>query len=129
MANSKKFDIDLKFGLMYENKVKELLEGKGKIEVKAERDAWKRTGNMVVEIKYKGKDSGLSATKADWWIHVFTTDGSVAMALMIPVNNLKRLVVKLIDNGVARVVYGGDNNNSQLVLLPIAEVVKHSSKL
>ena len=129
MAYNKQFDIDLKFGLLHEKKIKDLFEGKGKIEVKAERDKWKSTGNMVIEINYKGRDSGLYATKADWWIHIFTSDGNVAMALMIPVNNLKRLMVSLLDEGVARVVYGGDNNNSKLILAPITEVVKHSTKL
>ena len=129
MTNNKQFDIDLKFGLIHENKIKELFEGKEKIEVKAERDKWKTTGNMVIEIKYKGNNSGLFATEADWWIHIFTSDGDVAMALMIPVNNLKRLVVSLLDKGRARIVYGGDDNNSKLILIPITEVVKHSTKL
>ena len=129
MAYNKQFDIDLKFGLLHEKKIKDLFEGKGKIEVKAERDKWKSTGNMVIEIKYKGRNSGLFATKADWWIHIFTSEGNVSMALMIPVNNLKRLVVSLLDEGIARITYGGDNNNSQLILVPIAEAVKHSTKL
>ena len=129
MVSNKKFDIDLKFGLIHEKKIKELFEGKGKIEVKAERDKWKSTGNMVIEIKYKDKNSGLYATEADWWVHIFTSKGNVAMALMIPVNNLKRLVVSLLDKGIARVVHGGDDNNSQLILVPIVEVIKHSTSL
>ena len=65
MISNKKFDIDLKFGLIHEKKIKELFEGKGKIEVKAERDKWKSTGNMVIEIKYKDRNSGLYSTEAD----------------------------------------------------------------
>ena len=38
------FDIDLEFGQVYEKKVQELLESKGKIEVKTERDTWLKTG-------------------------------------------------------------------------------------
>ena len=48
------FDIDLDFGQVYEEKVRKLFEGKGGIEVKTERDMWKRTGNIAIEVRYKG---------------------------------------------------------------------------
>ena len=42
------FDIDLNFGLIHEDKVREIFEGKGSIEVKTERDTWAKTGNMEI---------------------------------------------------------------------------------
>ena len=44
------FDIDLDVGLVHEDKVRNIFEGKGSIEVKTERDIWTSTGNMVIEI-------------------------------------------------------------------------------
>ena len=55
---SNRFDIDLKFGQIYEEKIRKIFAGK--IEVKAERDIWKRTGNIAIEVRCKGKPSGLS---------------------------------------------------------------------
>ena len=46
----KKFDIDLEFGQMGEEFVRDLQNGNNKIEVKTERDIWKTTGNIAVEI-------------------------------------------------------------------------------
>ena len=41
----KKFDLDLQYGEIREDKVRNMLENK-KIEVKSERDMWMRTGNI-----------------------------------------------------------------------------------
>ena len=57
-----KFDIDLDFGKVGEKAVEEMFEGDGSIEVKTERDIWKTTGNIAIEIRYRGKLSGISTT-------------------------------------------------------------------
>ena len=70
MKNTK-FDIDLKYGKEREDRVVSLLDKKkNKIEVKTERDWWHRTGNIAIETEYRGKPSGLSVTKADYWVHI-----------------------------------------------------------
>ena len=66
------FDIDLDFGQIYEEKIRKIFQGKGGIEVKTERDMWKRTGNIAIEVRYKGYPSGLSSTNADWYKYNFT---------------------------------------------------------
>jgi hypothetical protein len=43
-----KFDIDLSYGQIREDKVKEMFESKT-IEVKSERSWWRKTGNIAVE--------------------------------------------------------------------------------
>ena len=73
--NAKNFDIDLEFGEVWEERVRKIFENKGTIEVKTERDIWRTTGNIVIEIGYKGRPSGLSITDAEWWIHVLTSSG------------------------------------------------------
>ena len=84
------FDIDLDFGQIYEEKIRNLFEGEGSIEVKTERDIWADTGNAAIEIKSRGKPSGISITNAKWWIHVFTIEKDVKFMLMFRVDKLKK---------------------------------------
>ena len=49
-----KFDVDLEFGEKFEKSLAKILT-LGKIEVKTERDKWKRTGNIAIELSSRGK--------------------------------------------------------------------------
>ena len=53
----KKFDLDLKFGQLGEDFVRDMQGGNTKIEVKTERDIWKNTGNIAIEIRCNGLES------------------------------------------------------------------------
>ena len=68
----KKFDLDLKFGQLGEDFVRDMQGGNTKIEVKTERDIWKNTGNIAIEIRYNGVPSGISTTEAELWVHNFS---------------------------------------------------------
>ena len=116
------YDIDLQFGLMLEQKVAEIFKGKGKIEVKAERDIWKTTGNIAIEVRYEGMKSGISTTDADWWMHLLTCNDDIEMILMIPVDKLKQMTTDMYASGDAKMIKGGDGDKSQLVLLPIKKL-------
>ena len=77
---NKKFDIDLDFGKVTEKKFADAFEGKGKLEVKTERwqgksTQWKKTENIAIEIRDRGKLSGLSITEAELWIHMLDDGG------------------------------------------------------
>lgn len=113
------FDIDLEFGQVYEKKIKELLESKGKIEVKTERDTWLKTGNIAIEFSYRGKRSGIARTEADWWFHVLTLNDNMVGMVCFPVLKLKLLMRAMYDQGIARKVNGGDDNASEMLLLPL----------
>ena len=63
-----KFDIDLSYGQIREDKVKEMFENKT-IEVKSERSWWRKTGNIAIEYECYGKPSGINATNSDYWFH------------------------------------------------------------
>ena len=65
MKGNKKFDIDLKYGQIREDKVKDMFSN-AQIEVKSERSWWKKTGNIAIEYEYRGKPSGIYATDRDW---------------------------------------------------------------
>ncbi len=121
----KNFDIDLKFGNANEEVVRSIFEDKGSIEVKTERDKWVETGNIAIEIKYKGRPSGLSVTDAKWWIHVLSKDDKMKFSFIFPVSVLKRKVKHIISEKKGRLVMGGDDNLSLLALIPISEVIKN----
>jgi|TARA_R100000306_G_scaffold12149_3_gene14207 hypothetical protein len=116
------FDLDLNFGQIYEEKVRDIFEGDGSIEVKTERDIWQKTGNIAIEIRYRGKPSGISSTDAKWWIHILSNDNDIETALMFKVEKLKKKIKQMVMLGMARIVVGGDNDNSEIVLLPIDKI-------
>ena len=122
------FDLDLKYGQIYEEGLKVLLESKGKIEVKTERDKWYDTGNMAIEIKCNGRKSGLAVTKADWCFHIFSKDGQVKGMLCLPVRELKNICNGMQRSNRLRKVMGGDGDRSELLLLPIKEVADSIGK-
>jgi len=122
------FDIDLDFGQIYEKKIKELFEGDGSIEVKTERDIWADTGNMAIEIRSRGKPSGISTTDAKWWIHNFTIDGDIKFSMLFKVDKLRKAVKYLYLNELASIVKGGDDNTSDIILAPISTLILLNKK-
>ena len=113
-----KFDIDLDFGKVGEKVVEEMFEGDGTIEVKTERDIWKTSKNIAIEIRCRGKLSGISTTTAKTWIHMLDGGGG----FIFPVEELKKKIKKRQKDGKLKLVMGGDDNAAQLALLPIAEL-------
>ena len=87
----KKFDIDLAYGKVREDLIKEMLQDK-KIEVKSERDVWKRTGNIAIEYQCYGKPSGINATEADYWFHNLCVGEDVYATLVFKTENLKKII-------------------------------------
>ena len=122
------FDIDLDFGKVYEEKIRELFEGDGSIEVKTERDIWADTGNVAIEIKSRGKPSGISTTEAKWWIHNFTIEGDIKFSMIFKVDKLRKAIKHMYANELASIVKGGDNNTSELVLAPISTLILLNKK-
>ena len=94
----------------------------GKVEVKTERDIWKRTGNIVIELKSRGKYSGLSVTEAEWWSHILSYKGKKESIILIPVVELKKRVKALVKSGKATLTVGGDDDTSEIALVPIKEI-------
>ena len=117
----KKFDIDLGFGLKYEKSLAELLKY-GKIEVKTERDKWNSTRNIAIELTCSGKFSGLNSTEADYWAHILTLKGTIKGIILLPVEKLKEIVKLSIMDGNGKVIMGGDNNASEIALIPLEDL-------
>ena len=114
----KGFDIDLEFGKMGEEFVTKVFEGNSKIEVKTERDIWVRTHNVAIEMRCNGQPSGISTTEADVWIHLLSYKGVIKGGFLFKVDELKGLIKKLHKEGNLKVVMGGDDNLSQMALIP-----------
>ena len=119
---AKGFDLDLKFGKLGEDFVKDIQDGNNKIEVKTERDIWKTTGNIAIEMRYKGNPSGISTTESNLWVHLLSYKGGIEGGFMFNVDLLKEKIKKLHKSGDLKMVMGGDDNMSQMALLPIKEL-------
>ena len=116
-----KFDVDLKFGEKFEKSLAKMLSI-DKVEIKTERDIWKKTGNIAIELASRGKLSGLNTTEAEWWAQVLTIKGEIEGVLIFPVKKLIKIVKKSVFKGEGRMVMGGDDSDSQMALLPIKEL-------
>ena len=116
-----RFDLDLRYGENVENQLLEALQGT--VEVKAERDHWMRTGNIAIEFTSRGKPSGINVTEADYWAQALMAGDSPFCYLVFPTPVLKGMVRYYIDNRPECVKVGGDDNTSQLVLLPLKEII------
>ena len=105
---SSKFDIDLQYGKVREGEIANMLQNE-KIEVKTERDIWKRTGNIAVEFECRGKPSGIAITEAKWWAHVLADGDETYCTLLFPTDKLKELSRKHYN----KAINGGDDNLSK----------------
>ena len=114
----KKFDIDLAYGKVREDLIKEMLQDK-KIEVKSERDVWKRTGNIAIEYECYGKPSGINATEADYWFHNLCVGEDIYATLIFKTENLKKILDSL-ERKVS--VNGGDHNASRMYLISLQKL-------
>ena len=114
----KKFDLDLAYGKVREELVKEMLQDK-KIEVKSERDVWKRTGNIAIEYESWGKPSGINATEADYWFHNLCVGDETYATLVFKTDNLKKILNSLERKVTVR---GGDHNASKMYLINLQKL-------
>ena len=113
---------DMLFGRIGEEFTRDLFEGNTKMEIKTERDIWKTTGNIAIEIRCKGKPSGISTTESSVWLHLLSYKGVIEGGFILKVDLLKGKIKKLQKSGNLKMVMGGDDNLSQMVLLPIKDL-------
>ena len=131
MSAYNKFHKDLKQGQKYETKCLEYLDydsvihKKGyfkeydltifknghpiKIEVKSDRQASK-TGNLAIEYECNNNPSGITSTKADYWVY-FVVYPDREECYKIPIDDLKNIIKD------CRKVSGGDGYKSRMYLL------------
>ena len=110
---------DMLFGKLGEKFTEQLFEGNTKIEIKTERDIWRTTGNIAIEIRCKGQPSGISTTESSVWMHYLTENGVIMGGFLFKVDLLRGKIKKLHKEGNLKIVMGGDDYLSQMALLPI----------
>ena len=116
--NRKKFDIDLEYGTIREDKIADMLTNK-KIEVKSERGMWMKTGNICIEYESYGKPSGIITTEAEYWFHNLCIEDDIFCTLIFDVPKLKQLMDKL---DFKKSVSGGDHKASRMWLVNIRKL-------
>ena len=118
MVKNTKFDLDLQYGQLREQQVHDMFHNK-KIEVKTERDWWKKTGNIAIEYEGNGKPSGIDKTESDFWIDILSNGTGNYCKLVFDVPMLKRIVEKYKPTH-SRMI--GDRGVSNCVLIPLEEL-------
>ena len=116
--NRKKFDIDLEYGTIREEKIAEMLTNK-KIEVKSEKDLWQKSGNICIEYESWGKPSGIRATESDYWFHNLCVGDNEFCTLVFKTDVLKTIVDKL---DTFKTVSGGDHKASRMFLVNLQKL-------
>ena len=114
----KKFDIDLKYGTIREEKIAEMLTNK-KIEVKSERDMWMKTGYICIEYESWNKPSGIKATESDYWFHNLCIGDNEYCTLVFKTDVLRTIVNNL---DYFKTVSGGDNKASKMYLVNLQKL-------
>lgn len=113
----KNFDIDIEYGRQGENYLLDILETK-RIEVKTDRIAH-ITGNVAVEYRYRGRPSGIATTEADYWAFILY---DMTTIIMVPTDKLKTIAREKYRQD--QITLGGDENASEMILIPINELTK-----
>ena len=116
--NRKKFDIDLEYGTIREEKIAEMLTNK-KIEVKSEKDLWQKSGNICIEYESWGKPSGIRATESDYWFHNLCVGDNEFCTLVFKTDVLRTIVDRL---DTFKTVSGGDHKASRMFLVNLQKL-------
>jgi hypothetical protein len=78
----------------------------------------RETGNVGIEYSCNNQKSGISATKANGWIHIYFLDNRWVYSKM-DVTELKNFIKENWD--YFKKVVGGDGNRAKIILIPIKE--------
>lgn len=114
------FDLDLRQGKLREGALGKLLAATAKtVEVKSDRKC-RNSGNLFVEYRQKGRPSGIATTTADYWAFEFDVDNW----LIVPTEKLRQIARKIYRRSPRNRVHGGDFDQYEGVLLPVAMLVR-----
>ena len=114
----KKFDIDLSYGSIREDKIIDMFLNK-KIEGKSEKNMWQDTGNICIEYESWGRPSGIKATEADYWFHNLCVGENEYCTLVFKTEVLRSIVNDL---DTFKSVSGGDNKASKMFLINLQKL-------
>lgn len=113
------FAKSLKFGEHFEKLLEEILN-KLPIEVKTDK-MYQDTGNLYIETKSRGKQSGINTTTAVYWaFNLWREDFELPTFLLIPTERLKKYVNEI--NYLKK--NGGDEKTSEGFLVKAEDLIK-----
>lgn len=118
MKYNSDFKFDLELGKLKGEAIFYKMVSNKKIEVKYDRQA-KETGNLFIEYMSRGKLSGISTTKADYYAYYIDDD----FCIVISVKELKEKIKKLYKENKAKKILGGDKNTSKALLVKIEDLL------
>jgi len=80
---------------------------------------YKRTGNLFIELKSRGRKSGLNTTKSDWTIYFFMRKDFYPSdnIWIIKTHDLKKLINEILTENPNSIIRGGDDYTSEGVLV------------
>ena len=120
MEYNSDFQYDLKFGNKAETEFAEIVKD-STVEIKSDRKTIE-TGNIYIEYKSRGKQSGLATTKAKTWVYKIQ-EGCM---IVIDTELLKKTLRYLVKSRLAvDKVPGGDNNTSLGILVNIERLIEN----
>jgi hypothetical protein len=117
--NDNKFDIDLAKAQIREEEFANILE-KAKVEIKTD-SIWKKSRKLAIEFRCRGKPSGISVSQAEYYVFILDANGYTEGVIIVPIEKVKILATKYFKTNK---VFGGDDNDAEMVLVPIEEFVK-----
>lgn len=132
-----RFDLDLPKGQVAEKLLRDILCGQTTgttVEVKRDYKV-STTGNVAIEYRSRGRNSGIAISKADWWAIAFSgpsyddASASPEVIVLIKRSRLKKLLRILRDSGELRTVLGGDRATSEMALVPASELLRALSNI
>ena len=88
----KKFDIDLKYGTIREDKIADMLTNKNDWKSNQKKIFRQKSGNICIEYESWGKPSGIKATEADYWFHNLCIGNDEYCTLVFKTDTLKKIV-------------------------------------
>ena len=109
------FKYDLKLGQIKEKELADVFNDKT-IEVKTDLQA-KETGRVYIEYESRGKPSGISKSKSDYYCFVITEKSFI----IIETSKLKDKCRKYLNTHLDK--KGGDNDTSKGILLPLTDLI------
>ena len=103
-----------------EEYIRKILNGEFKLEAKTDF-LCKDTGNVFIEFRSRGKDSGIKVTTADFWSFVLPqSQDDFPIIIFIHLSKLK----KLIETKKYKIVNGGDAMTSKGYLIPKGDLIQ-----
>ncbi len=128
-----RWDLNIAEGLVGEEIAKRMCEGNLTVEVKSDFLVHQH-GNVAIEYKYRGRPSGISVSNAKWyWLWFAGRYYRNELSVVVATERLRPLAREYLlrhrngaklPSGQSGVVRGGNNGDSELILLPKQELLR-----